>query len=135
MVQIMVTVADETKASLLSSMLRELSFVSAVTTHPELIEWVDSRDGGQRPVVRGTQVGVDVIVGYTEAGYTPQDISADILPHLSLEQIESALHFYDDNRTMMEQWRQENSKANWRQRLIVQMGETAAKQLLGELVV
>ena len=132
MVQIMVTVADETKANLLSSMLRELSFVSAVTTQPEMVEWVDSRDGGQRPVVRGTKVGVDVIVGYVEAGYTPHDISSEILPHLSLAQVQGALHFYDDNRVLMEQWRQENKPENWRQRLIAQMGQTAAKQLLGE---
>jgi uncharacterized protein (DUF433 family) len=54
--------------------------------HHPYVEVIDSRSG-PRPVIKGTRVGVDVIVGYGQAGYSPREIVDDVLTHLTLAQI------------------------------------------------
>lgn len=90
-----------------------------------------SRAGTIRPIVRGTRVGVEVIVGYHQAGYSPQEIVTDILPHLTLAQIYAALSYYEDNWEQMDQLRQANTAEVWQERLKQEMGVEAAHQLLG----
>lgn len=57
--------------------------------------------GGPRPVIRGTRVGVDVILGYSRAGYSPDAIADEILPHLSPAQVYDALSYAHDHPEML----------------------------------
>jgi len=88
--------------------------------------------GGPLPVLRGTHTGVISVVGYVQAGYSPQEIANDILPHLTLAAIYDALSYYEDHRTEMDKQIKENTPEVWRARLIDEMGTEAAKKFLGE---
>jgi uncharacterized protein (DUF433 family) len=97
--------------------------------HP-YIELVQSRSG-PRAMIKGTRVGVDVIVGYTQAGYTPAEIADDILPHLTLAQVYDALSYYEDHRPLIDQTLQVHTSPVWQERLRQRLGASAADQLLG----
>ena len=88
------------------------------------VEVVSSRSG-IRPVLKGTRIGVDVVVGYTRAGYTPQEIAAEILPQLSLAQVYDALGYYEDNRESMDADMAAHTPEAWQARLRQEMGESA----------
>ena len=98
--------------------------------HPYIKQATGS--GGSRAVIKGTRIGVDSIVGYMRAGYTPQDIADDILPHLSLAEVYDALSYYEDYRDSIDAMMVANQPEAWRNRLIDEMGETNAKKFLGE---
>ncbi|MEA3340528.1 MAG: DUF433 domain-containing protein [Chloroflexota bacterium] len=100
--------------------------------HPH-VEIVESRSGS-RAVVKGTRVGVDVVVGYNHAGYTPEQIAAEILPHLTLAQIYDALSYYHDHIDEVETLLEANSIAAWQERLRQQMSDTAYARLTGQAV-
>lgn len=87
---------------------------------------------GSRPVIKESNVGVDVIVGYVQAGYSAEQIAADILPHLTLSQIYDALSYYEDHREMIDQLMQQQTPTLWRERLVQQLGKGNTRQLLGE---
>lgn len=87
---------------------------------------------GPRPMIRGTQIGVDVIVGYHKAGHLPKEIASEILPQLTLSQVYDALGYYEDHRALMDSELSTHSPAAWRTRLIEDMGEDATMELLGE---
>ena len=97
--------------------------------HP-CVETVQSRSG-PRAVIKGTRIGVDVIVGYNQAGYSPQEIARDVLPHLTLAQVYDALSYYKDHRAVIDQSLQTHTSEAWRERLRQRMGTAAAEQLLG----
>jgi len=82
-------------------------------------------------VIKGTRIGIDGIIGYTQAGYTPQEIAAEILPHLNLAQIYDALSYYEDHLAQINEVLQSNAPEVWRARLQQKLGEKAVKQLLG----
>ena len=84
-----------------------------------------------RPIIKGTRIGVDVVVGYTRAGYTPQEIAAEILPQISLAQVYDALGYYEDNRESMDADMAAHTPEAWQARLRQEMGESATL-LLGE---
>lgn len=98
--------------------------------HP-YVEVLDSRSG-TRPVVKGTRVGIDVIAGYIQAGHAPREIVESILPDLTLAQVYDALSYYEDHRAEIDRSLQANSPAAVREALKQRLGESAAKQLLGE---
>ena len=98
--------------------------------HP-YIEMIHSRSEA-RAVVKGTRVGVDVIVGYLQAGCAPQEIATDILPQLTLAQIYDALSYYEDHQTQIDRIRKNHTPQLWRTRLKQRLGEEDAAQLLGE---
>jgi len=98
-------------------------------SHP-YVETVQSRSG-PRAMIKGTRIGVDVLVGYTQAGYTPSEIATDILPHLTLAQVYAALSYYEDHRAFIDQTMQAHTPEAWRRRLRQRMGVKAADQLLG----
>lgn len=99
-------------------------------SHP-YIETVQGRSG-LRAVIKGTRIGVDVIVGYTQAGYAPHEIATEILPHLTLAQIYDALSYYEDHKSTIDQVLRSNTYESWRERLRQRMGAANAGQLLGE---
>jgi len=47
---------------------------------------------GGKPIIRGTRVPVDLIVGFIDSGLTPADIVEDY-PDLCIEDIEAAIAF------------------------------------------
>ncbi|MGD9099307.1 MAG: DUF433 domain-containing protein [Anaerolineae bacterium] len=100
-----------------------------IPTHP-YIEIIQSRSG-PRAVVKNTCVGVDVIVGYIQAGYTPQEIATDILSHLMLAQIYDALSYYEGHRVSIDEALRVNTSEAWRERLRQRLGPSTA-QLLGD---
>lgn len=61
--------------------------------HVELV----TGTGGPRAVIRGTRVGVDVILGYSRAGYSPEAIAEEILPQLTPAQVYDALSYAHDH--------------------------------------
>lgn len=60
--------------------------------YPEL-EWREG-PGGWRVGVKGTAIDVYTVVGYSQAGYSHQEIAHELLPLLSLEQVHAALGYY-----------------------------------------
>ncbi len=99
--------------------------------HHPYVEVLSSRSG-PRPVIKGTRVGVDVVVGYSQAGYTPHEIVETILPQLTLAQIYDALSYYEDHRAEVEQSLQTNTPDVWRNALQQRLGSESAGKLLGE---
>ena len=97
--------------------------------HP-YVEIIQSRSQ-PRAVIKGTRIGIDVIIGYTQAGYSPQEIATDILPDLTLAQIYDALSYYEDHRSIIDEVIRTNSAEVWRQKLQQRLGKQAAEKLLG----
>ena len=60
--------------------------------YPEL-EWRQG-PGSWRVGIKGAAIDVHSVVGYSCAGYSPQEISDELLPRLSLEQVYAALRYY-----------------------------------------
>ena len=117
---------DQTPAHFVQELLSEW----VMPSHP-YVEVVESRSG-LRAVVKGTRVGVDVIVGYSRAGYTPVQIVSDTLPHLTLAQVYDALSYYEDHRDVIDEALQANTSQAWRKRLSERLGQSAATELMGE---
>ncbi len=100
--------------------------------HHPYVETTQSRSG-PRAAIKGTRVGVEVIVGYTQAGYSPREMVDDILPQLTLAQVYDALSYYEDHRAEVDESIRLNTPEAWRDRFRQTMGATAAAQLLGEV--
>lgn len=98
--------------------------------HP-YVEVIQSRNQ-PRPVIKGTRIGVEVIAGYSQAGYTPQEIAADILPHLTLAQLYDALSYYEDHRDQLDEILKNSTPEIWQDRLKQRLGRRDAAQLLGQ---
>ena len=98
--------------------------------HP-YIETIDSRSG-TRAVIKSTRIGVDVIAGYSQAGYAPHEIAKDILPQLTLAQIYDALSYYEDHRAEIDQDLLIHAPETWRENLNQRLGSESARKLLGE---
>ncbi len=111
-------------------LVEEILTEELMPQHP-YIEVIDSRSG-PRAVIKGTRVGVDVIAGYSQAGYAPREMADTILPHLTLAQIYDALSYYEDHRAEVDQSLQANTPDAWRERLKQHLGSDAASKLLGE---
>ena len=56
---------------------------------------------GGRPIVRGTRVSVQIIVGYYKLGMSVDEILAG-LPHLTPAQVFDALSYYHDHQAEIE---------------------------------
>ncbi len=80
---------------------------------------------------KGVQLQSIVIVGYSQAGYTPQEIATDILPHLTVAQVYDALSYYEDHRAQVDKILEMNTPENWQTYLEQRLGPQAAAQLLG----
>lgn len=98
--------------------------------HPH-VELLTSRSG-PRAVVRGTRVGVYVIVGYSRAGMTPEQICAEALPHLTLAEVHDALSYAYDHAEAIEEALRENSVEAWQDRLRDRLGAQEYARLTGE---
>lgn len=55
--------------------------------------------GGPQAMIKGTRISVRNIVAYTRLGESPDSMTKEIMPHLSLAQVYDALSYYHDHRT------------------------------------
>jgi uncharacterized protein (DUF433 family) len=62
--------------------------------YPELA--LRQGESGWRMGIKGSGIDVYTVVGYSQLGYTPQEIAKEILPMLSLAQVRAALCYYAD---------------------------------------
>ena len=99
--------------------------------HHPYVEVIDSHSG-LRPVIKGTRIGIDVLVGYSQAGYSPHDIVETVLPHLTLAQVYDALSYYEDHHAEVDRSLQVNTPEAWRENLVQRLGADTARHLLGE---
>lgn len=94
--------------------------------HVELIAGPDE----PRAVIRGTRVGVEVIVGYTRAGYSPEAIAVEVLPQLTPAQVYDALSYAHDHPELLAAF-DENTVAAWQARLQTRLDPEAYARLTG----
>lgn len=83
--------------------------------HP-YVEVYQSRSG-PRAIIKGTRVGVSVVVGYIRMGYNAEEIVSELLPHLSLAQVHDALSYYYDHRAEIDRELAEDSETFWMKQL------------------
>lgn len=109
--------------------VEELLTALILPPHP-YVEIIQSHSE-PRAVVKGTRIGVDVIIGYIQAGQTPRQLADEIFPQLTMAQIYDALSYYEDHRATIETALKDNTPSLWRDRLEQRMGKAAVTQLLG----
>lgn len=93
---------------------------------------IEKSRSGDRPMINGTRIGVDVIIGYQRAGHSAEEIANEILPDLTLAQVYDALGYYADNKVQMDNMLAEHSPDAWRVRLKRELGSDAAQLLFAE---
>ncbi len=116
----------QTPAHFVEELLAELMLPS----HP-YVEIIESRSG-PRAIVKGTRTGVDIVIGYIKAGYTPDDLASELLPHLTLAQIYDVLSYYEDHQTTIDELLQTDIQQVWQHQLTERLGKAKAAQLLGQ---
>lgn len=87
---------------------------------------------GPRAMLKGTRVSVSDIVAYTRMGETPESMTLEIMPHLTLAQVYDALSYYHDHQTEIdyeiEHYTEEWSKSYLREKL----GEEGYLKITGQ---
>jgi uncharacterized protein (DUF433 family) len=98
--------------------------------YPDL-EW---RQGaaGWRVGIQGTAIDVVTAVGYSQAGYSVQEIAGELLPQLSLEQVRTALRYYADYPDEIDRVLAESEPEAIKARLYRSLGPTGYRRLTGE---
>ena len=97
--------------------------------YPEL-EWRQG-PGGWRVGIKDTAIDVYTVAGYSQAGYTPQEIAGELLPRLSLEQVRAALRYYAEYPDEIEQSLAESETDISKARLYRTLGPAAYQRLTG----
>lgn len=87
---------------------------------------------GSRAVIKGTRIPISVIVGYLQAGETPETLANEVLPHVPLAAIYDALSYYHDHKDEIDKERAENSEEAGRQYLRDRLGEEGYKRITGQ---
>jgi len=87
--------------------------------------------GGMSAVIRGTRIKVSHIVGYLQAGETPEIIANEIVPHVTLSQVYEAIHYYFVHQAEIDKEREENTEEASRRLLLEKLGEKKYKEITG----
>jgi uncharacterized protein (DUF433 family) len=95
--------------------------------HVELVQTTS----GLRAMVKGTRIPVSIIVGYLQAGETPEMLASIVMPHVSLAAIYDALSYYYDHREEIDNERAENTEEASRRLLRERLGEEGYKRITG----
>jgi uncharacterized protein (DUF433 family) len=90
--------------------------------YPEL-EWRQG-PGGWRVGIKDTAIDVHTVAGYSNAGYSPQEIADEMLPQLSLKQVRAALRYYAEYPDEIDQALSEGKAETIRARLYRSLGPT-----------
>jgi len=97
--------------------------------YPDL-EWRQG-PGGWRVGIKGTAIDVYTVVGYSQAGYSPQEIAGELLPRLSLEQVRAALRYYAEYPDEIDQILAESGTEASKAQLYRTLGPEAYRRLTG----
>jgi uncharacterized protein (DUF433 family) len=87
--------------------------------------------GGMSAVIRGTRIKVSHIIGYLQVGETPEVITTEILPHVTLPQVYEAIHYYFVHQVEIDREREENTEEASRRLLLEKLGEKKYKEIMG----
>ena len=93
---------------------------------------VVSKPHGQQAVIRGTRIPVSIVVGYLQIGETPETLTQEIMPHITLAQIYDALSYYHDYRYEIDQEISQNSEEWGRTYLREHLGEDGYLRISGQ---
>ena len=88
--------------------------------------------GGYSTVIRGTRVMISTIIEYLLMGETPETITKNILPHLTLAQIEDAQKYYTYFKNEIDEERRQNTEEAGRKYLRESLGEEGYRKITGQ---
>ncbi len=88
--------------------------------------------GGTTAVIRGTRIPVRILIGYLLIGETPETITKEIIPHITLSQVYEAMHYYFIHQTEIDKEREENTEDASRRMLRKALGEKKYREIIGE---
>ena len=94
------------------------------------IEIVNST-GGSTAVIRGTRIPVHILIGYLMIGETPETITKEIIPHITLSQVYEAMRYYFVHRAEIDKEQEENTEEASRRLLLEKLGEKKYKEITG----
>ena len=97
--------------------------------YPEL-EWREG-PGGWRTGIKGTATDVHTVVGYSRAGYSPQEIATELLPRLSIDQVATALRYYAEYPIEIDQILAEGESEAVKRQLERAVGPLGYRRLTG----
>lgn len=86
---------------------------------------------GEYAIVAGTRTNVATIVRYVQLGHDAQAIATEILPHLTLAQVYSALAYYFEHQETIDAEIATDTDQVWQARLKELVGEQAYRTLVG----
>ena len=88
--------------------------------------------GGKSAVIRGTRVPVHILIGYLQIGETPETITKEIIPHITLSQVYEAIQYYFAHQVEIDKEREENTEEAGRRLLRKALGEKKYRAITGE---
>ena len=94
------------------------------------LEWRQGASGW-RVGIKGSAIDVHTVVGYSQVGYTPQEIVEEMLPALSLTQVRAALRYYADFPDEIDEALSRNDPDMSKARLYRLLGPTLYYQVTG----
>lgn len=98
--------------------------------HPH-VELVQTRTG-LRAMLKDTRIPVSIVVGYVQAGETPETLTEQIIPHVSLAVIYDALSYYYEHQAELDKERSENTEEFAKQYLRERLGADGYKRITGQ---
>ena len=87
---------------------------------------------GKQAFIRGTRTPVSIVVGYLRIGETPETLTQEIMPHVTLAQIYDALSYYHDHRYEIDQEISQNSEEWGRTYLREHLGVEGYSRITGQ---
>ena len=87
--------------------------------------------GGTSAVIRGTRVPVHILIGYLLIGETPETITKEIIPHITLSQVYEAMQYYFVHQAEIDREREENTEEAGRRMLRKTLGEKKYREITG----
>ena len=84
---------------------------------------------GEYAVITGTRTSVATVVRYMKMGYDANTIATEILPHLTLAQVHSALAYYFEHQEEIDAEMATDTNEVWQARLKELVGEKAYRAL------
>jgi predicted RNase H-like HicB family nuclease/uncharacterized protein (DUF433 family) len=87
--------------------------------------------GGTSAVIRGTRIPVHILIGYLLIGETPEIITTETIPHITLSQVYEAMRYYFVHRAEIDKEREENTEEASRRMLLEKLGEKKYKEITG----
>ena len=87
--------------------------------------------GGTSAVIRGTRVPVHILIGYLLIGETPETITKEIVPHITLPQVYEAMQYYFVHQAEIDKEREENTEEVSRRMLRKALGEKKYREITG----